>query len=83
MQVQRVADLAISSGGRLQRFPGAVCVQDVNSPGSGRKGEEDSCWQVGGGSGKGLLLALEYAGEVELEARRRWAVTGHHCRPTN
>jgi len=45
-------------------------VEDVYSPGNSGKGE-DSCSQVGGGSGKTLFLALEQAGGVKLEARKR------------
>ncbi len=66
MQGQRVVDLAISSWGWLQGFPVAVCVEDVNSPGNSRKGEEDSCSQVGGRQRKGPLVGSGVSG-------RSWA----------
>lgn len=77
-----MAGLAIASRGWLQGFPNAVCVEDAHSSVNSRKGEEGSCLQIGGGSEKSVLLALEQAGGVEQEARRRWAM-GNHCRPAN
>src|SRR4029434_2946241 len=59
MQGQGMAGLAIPSGGRMQGLPGTVCVEYTHSSGNKRKGEEDSCPQVGGSRRESLLLALE------------------------
>ena len=62
---------------RLQQVSGTACVDHVHSYGNSREGEDGSCSQVGGTNLESLVLALEQKGGVELEARRRWAVTSH------
>ncbi len=61
------------SGGGVDNYPdwsnGAVGRRLWRGP------RKEGC--LGGGSGKCLCWG------VELETRRRWAVTGHHCWPAN
>lgn len=70
----------VNQGGRLgcslwRVVPSAISVKNAHSPGNPRKGEEDCSMRAGGGSKK------ELEGGIEVEARKIWAVTGHHCWP--